>query len=86
MSRVLCGAVLAALVLCVVPTSAMAQEGETPSQFMTLEGIEIHGEARGAQIMQMKAPDRARFERLGTLKRSMLGKVVDSGQDQALSR
>ncbi len=86
MSRVLCGAALAALVLCVIPVSAMAQEGETPSQIIEIETLEIHGEARGAQLSRMKAPDRARFERLGTLKRSMLGKVVDSGQDQALSR
>lgn len=77
--------VIVAVVLCAGVSVASAQE-EVPTQKITIGELEIFGQARDAQVVRMRAQDRARFERLGTLKRSVLSRVLESGQDQALER
>ena len=63
-----------------------AQEDATLTQLIKIAELEIVGQANSAQMTRMRAQDRARFERLGSLKRSVLITVVESGQDQALER
>ena len=84
MRRVVAVAMCAAVVAC--GQAAWAQEDATPVQQITLDELEVVGSAQAAQVTRMRAADRARFERLGSLKRSVIGRVVESGQDQALVR
>lgn len=59
-------------------TPAMAQtetNDKSPTQFIQIEGMEIDGGVMKAQMMRMKAKDRAKFRKVSRLKKSLLGKL-----------
>ncbi len=59
-----------------VATPAMAQQDEPKQQELHMDGLDIEGNARRAQVMRMNASERAKFRKVSRLKKSLLGKLT----------
>lgn len=73
--------------LLITPTTVFAQDGEeTRSKFYNFDDMLIDGKFRKPDIMKQKAREKAGFKRLLKLKKNFLPKVLETSQEQALTK
>lgn len=74
-----------AMVMMGVPSAFAQSDVEEPlTQRITLEGMEIDGTFKKPDLHKASANQRAKFNRLSRLKRSMLKQVVETSESDAL--
>ena len=84
MRRILSGCVVAGLV-CSSASGAFAQsEGLVEEQVINIEDLRIDGQNKKPDLMRAQARDRAKFDRLARIKKSVLIRVVESAEEPAL--
>ena len=85
MRRVMAGCVVAAMVMGGGVSSAVAQTNElVREEFVEIEALRLEGAHKHPDLMRARARDRAKFDRLARIKKSVLSRVVESAGEPAL--
>ena len=84
MRRILAGFMMVS-VLCGSAGVAFAQaDQEVRVERLDLEALRIDGAYKKPDLMRSQAKDRARFDRLSRVKKSVLNRVIESAEEPAL--
>lgn len=85
MKRVVLGLVMMVLGVVAVPLVASAQEsGDVKTKFYDFDDMLIDGELKKPDGFVYGAVDKAKFDRLLSLKKSFLPKIEETAKDDAL--
>ena len=86
MKKLIATAFFGAALLASPTVFAQDDGGETRSKFYNFDDMLIDGKFRKPDIMKQKAREKAGFNRLLKLKKNFLPKVLETSQEQALSK